>query len=42
MILGTSAAYVANVKYGLRKERLKKKKKSAEKAEAKETEKYDE
>lgn len=39
MILGTSAAYVANVKYGLRKQGPKKKEKSAERAEAKETEK---
>lgn len=42
MILGTTTAYVANVKYGLRKQRPKKTEKSAEKAKAKETEKDDE
>lgn len=42
MILGTSTAYVANVKYGLRKLGAKKKEKSTEKAEAKEAEKDDE
>lgn len=41
-ILGTSTAYVANVKYSLRKQEPKKKGKSAEKAEVKEVEKHDE
>jgi len=41
MILGTSPAYVANVKYGLRK-LSKKKERPVERAKTKETEKDDE
>jgi predicted transcriptional regulator len=42
VILGTTTAYVANVKYDLRKRRMKNREKSAEKAEAKEAVKDDE